>query len=78
MCFKNVARCSLPDLPLTARELQLLEETNHLATTSGLSYSADDILGVDDHENEDTKPEAPPPKPPLPPHVDFVKLRRFV
>lgn len=53
---KSVQRNSLPDIPLTPRERQILEQTSHAPGMVRSSHSTESIL----------RDSSPPPKPPLP------------
>lgn len=71
-------RSSLPDIPLTPRELEILEQTKipEVPVLSQLHHSAssDSILGPGSsnrlHESQ------PPPKPPLPAFRERVQADR--
>lgn len=53
---KPVQRNSLPDIPLTPREREILEQTSHVPGVVRNSHSTESIL----------RDSSPPPKPPLP------------
>ncbi|GAB1597568.1 rap guanine nucleotide exchange factor 1 isoform X2 [Argonauta hians] len=55
-------RSSLPDIPLTPREQEILDLTSRQLNNGPLSHSSDSIL--------DEADDSPPPKPPLPPGMD--------
>lgn len=53
---KPVQRNSLPDIPLTPREREILEQTSNVPGMVRSSHSTESIL----------RDSSPPPKPPLP------------
>ena len=75
--LSNLACClaansTVPEIPLTPRELEILEETNRMSgmyASPGISRSMDDVLDRDSGVHLE-----PPPKPPLPPAWEHSRL----
>ena len=61
----NFYRSSLPEIPLSQHELDILEETDQSRSSqySAMSASSEDFL---DSHSDTTPVGSPPPKPPLP------------
>ncbi|XP_013420266.1 rap guanine nucleotide exchange factor 1 isoform X3 [Lingula anatina] len=59
---ESPGRTSLPDIPLTPREREILEQTNMGDYDNNFGFKDSDIYG----NNNTLLPGAPPPKPPLP------------
>ncbi|KAK3087482.1 hypothetical protein FSP39_006537 [Pinctada imbricata] len=73
---ESLKRSSLPEIPLTPREKQILEHTSEIGiydnTTFPVSRSSDSIANSPQPESFTFKDPSPPPKPPLPKDPDVV------
>lgn len=79
----GVRRVSLPDIPLTPREQEILDQTSELgagsydnvdtARASTVSNTSDNVFSFEhDHFGTPLSGPAPPPKPPLPAGVNHI------
>ncbi|KAK3601026.1 hypothetical protein CHS0354_008138 [Potamilus streckersoni] len=80
-CSDDPKRSSLPDIPLTPREREILEKTSDLGIYDNsqvqvpLSRSTDslsNILNNNNHNHMAYEQDIPPPKPPLPANIESV------